>query len=112
MEVAPDSQIREFRAILEPSVQFNRVDQLPELVGAVVTQRLQATQRLTDIGLRDWERAYLDFRLPAWRLGRTARSQPHLFDAGLKSCISLTCISHLKGPHVIGSEARTVDPKK
>jgi len=44
-------------------------------------RKLNETLGVEASGLRSWERTYLEFRIPAWRSGRTALSQPHLFDA-------------------------------
>jgi hypothetical protein len=81
VESAIHTQINEHRAALSNAHRFFRPEQLPELVGAVVTERLQAFTGVQTAGLTPLERSYLEFRIPAWRSGRTALGQPHLFDA-------------------------------
>jgi Sulfatase-modifying factor enzyme 1/NACHT domain/Calcineurin-like phosphoesterase len=83
MDIPGYAFVRSFRSELlagnGPS--FLRPEQLPEIIGNIVTSRLEQMQGSEALGMRSWERAYLDFRIPAWRAGRTALSQPHLFDA-------------------------------
>src|ERR1039458_4089290 len=81
VEVPAYKETVEFRFALGLGHKFSIPEQLPELVGAVVTERLQQYAGVESSGLRSWERNYLEFRIPAWRSGRTALSQPHLFDA-------------------------------
>ncbi len=81
LEIAAHSDIAAFRAAQLKSHKFGKPEQLTEIVGAVVTERLQAHAGTQTAGLKSWERTYLEFRIPAWRSGRTALSQPHLFDA-------------------------------
>lgn len=81
VEVEAYKDIVKFRSNLNLAHKFSGPEQLPELVGAVVTERLQQYAGVEASGLRTWERNYLEFRIPAWRSGRTALSQPHLFDA-------------------------------
>jgi hypothetical protein len=80
-EFSAGNEIDTFRRQVTNPPQFSNPDQLPEMVAKIVTGRMQALGGEGQLGLRDWERKYLEFRLPAWRNGRTAQSQPHLFDA-------------------------------
>lgn len=79
-ELTSTGAIREFRATVEEPTYFDDPKELPEKVGEVVTALLQRKTGDERLGLRDWERAYMDFRLPAWRGGRTA-SPGHLLEA-------------------------------
>ena len=81
VEIEANSSVMKFREELGAAHRFAKPEQLPELVGAVVTERLQAYAGSQALGLTAWERSYLEFRIPAWRSGRTALSKPHLFDA-------------------------------
>jgi hypothetical protein len=81
VEFEEEARIKTFCDSLAGCTQFKHPDQLPELVSKAVTTLMQAQSGGLDIGLKDWERGYLEFRLPAWRSGRTVQSRPHLFDA-------------------------------
>ena len=81
VEITADHEVRKFRTKVENGKIFEKLEDLPELVGKATTEKLQSMHGESRVGLADWERRYLDFRLPAWRSGRTALSQPHLFDA-------------------------------
>lgn len=83
VEVQENGRIAAFRTELIEFQMFRGPEQLPELVGALVTEKLQAVAGSQTAGLKTWERSYLEFRIPAWRSGRTALSQPHLFDAAV-----------------------------
>jgi hypothetical protein len=72
--------IKSFRSTLDHPTVFNSVALLPELIGEEVTRIIQDASGNSSLGLKAWERAYLDFRLPAWKSGRTAVSRVHLFD--------------------------------
>lgn len=79
--MAAGNEIQKFRdALVDPKF-FNLPEELPEKVGAVVTTILQSRAGDDGMGLQDCERAYLSFRLPAWRSGRTALSPGHLLEA-------------------------------
>jgi len=81
VEFHADNAVREFRSSIPEARFFKNPAHLPELIGKAVTKLMHAHSGDLDIGLRDWERSYLESRLPAWRSGRTAKSRPHLFDA-------------------------------
>ena len=76
-----ESEINQFRALISQPRIFKSPEHLPEMVGQEVTEVLQKEIGDTDLGLKEWERAYLDFRLPAWKYGRTALSKVHLLDS-------------------------------
>jgi hypothetical protein len=80
-EIGATQQIIDFRQSLPSPITFSHPDNLAELVSKVVTERMQPLGGGAQLGLREWERKYLEFRLAAWRNGRTAQSTPHLFDA-------------------------------
>jgi hypothetical protein len=80
-EIAAQKEIREFRRSLTNAVTFTGTQQLPDSVSKSVTELMQAANGQIQIGLKEWERTYLQFRLPAWISGRTTQSKPHLFDA-------------------------------
>ena len=80
IEIGEDSKVREFRSQLKEPTLFSRPENLPELVSAQVTEFWRTQLGDDDLGLKPWERTYLEFRLPAWVSGRTAISRPHLFN--------------------------------
>ena len=80
IEIGEDSKVREFRSQLKEPTLFSRPENLPELVSAQVTEFWRTQLGDDDLGLKPWERTYLEFRLPAWVSGRTAISPPHLFN--------------------------------
>jgi predicted MPP superfamily phosphohydrolase len=79
-EATADSEIKTFIGELEEKHIFRHPDDLPEMIGELVTNVLQAETGNDVVGLFDWERAYLSFRLPAWQSGRTASSSGHLLE--------------------------------
>jgi hypothetical protein len=80
-EFTAETQISSLRDELSQVASiFEEPVDLPELVAKSVTELMQNTFG-GQIGLAEWERSYLEFRLPAWRTGRTAKGRPHLFDA-------------------------------
>jgi hypothetical protein len=80
VELAANNEIKAFRSTVKDANYFEHPKELPEKVGQIVTVLLQSKTGDERLGLRDWERAYMDFRLPAWRSGRTA-SPGHLLEA-------------------------------
>jgi formylglycine-generating enzyme required for sulfatase activity/predicted MPP superfamily phosphohydrolase len=55
---------------------------LPELVGEVISEaiaKLDQKAGSSAIGLKNWERSYLSFRIPSWISGRTA-GRPHILE--------------------------------
>ncbi len=80
VEMASTTEIEAFRANIEKATYFDDPRELPEKVGEVITALVQNVSGDERVGLLDWERTYLDFRLPAWRGGRTA-SPGHLLEA-------------------------------
>src|SRR5208282_6042937 len=81
LEIPAYEKVKEFRSCLASARFFEKPENLKELIEKETTSRLQALQGDDRLGLKEWERRYLEFRLPAWRSGRTAVGQPHLFDA-------------------------------
>ena len=81
VEINMHTTVSQFRASLTHAHKFTKPEQLVEMVSAIVTDRLQMHSGDQAAGLHSWERSYLEFRIPAWRAGRTAASHPHLFDA-------------------------------
>lgn len=82
VEIAADADVRTFReSVNNKSILFNDPSQLPELVGKEITTAMQTRIGKRTAGYSEWERAYLEFRLPAWRSGRTTQGRPHLFDS-------------------------------
>lgn len=81
IERAAEAEIESFRASLAGAKLFGKPEALPESVSEMLTPLIQSQTGHEDLGLYDWERSYLDFRLPAWKAGRTAFSQLHLSDA-------------------------------
>jgi len=80
IELESDAEIKELRSEFEGTAKpFSRPSELPEVVAKAVTDLMQSRFG-EQIGLAEWERTYLEFRLPAWRSGRTAQGRPHLFD--------------------------------
>lgn len=81
-ERGADAEVEAFRAGLTEYVLFQRPEELPGLVGErisrVLDERAASSQ---DMGLRPWERRYLERRIPAWRAGRTVAGRSHLLDA-------------------------------
>lgn len=74
-EIAAGNEIQNFRdALVDPKF-FHLPEELPEKVGAVVTSILQSRVGDDGMGLREWERAYLSFRLPAWKSGERLSAQ-------------------------------------
>lgn len=80
IELASTEDIKAFRATIENPNYFDEPKELAEKVGQAVTVFVQGKTGDERLGLRDWERTYMDFRLPAWRGGRTA-SPGHLLEA-------------------------------
>ena len=80
-EFNSDTDVRNFRSSIADPILFSSPDELPELVSKVVTESIQSGSGNPDLGLREFERRYLEFRLSAWRSGRTAQGKPHLFNA-------------------------------
>jgi predicted MPP superfamily phosphohydrolase len=80
IELTATTEIEAFRAGVEKPTYFDDPRELPEKVSQVVTALVQSMSGDERLGLLDWERTYMDFRLPAWRAGRTA-SPGHLLEA-------------------------------
>jgi hypothetical protein len=77
-----EQDILQFRGKLsEHPHYFDRPEELPEKVGTLVTALMQSETGNEGVGLKEWERTYLAFRLPAWKSGRTALSPGHLLEA-------------------------------
>ena len=81
VDVASLKDVVQFRSQIVNTQGFDDPGTVPELIGAVITEKLQRLTGGTTTGLKAFERSYLEFRIPVWRSGRTALSQPHLFDA-------------------------------
>jgi hypothetical protein len=79
-ERSAESEVVEFRGRITGTTLFDHPDELPEKVSKAITELIQSRPGAETVGLREFERAYLAFRLPAWTLGRTARSRAYLVD--------------------------------
>jgi hypothetical protein len=80
-EFSAQTEVEAFRGTLKGKHTFDSPHELPELVAECVTEYVQAVVGTETVGLNKCERSYLDFRLPAWKAGRTAASAVHLVDS-------------------------------
>ena len=80
-ERAGEAAIQAFRAAVKNPKLFNHPDELPELVNESVGALLTSRGTSESVVMSPAERKYLEFRLPAWLTGRTARSRAYLVDS-------------------------------
>ena len=73
-----------FRASLGAAQTFAMPEDLPEKVGAEVSEAVTRRGMGRDLGLKPWERAYLGYSVEVWRGGRTAASRSYLLDSGTR----------------------------
>ncbi len=73
-------QIIKFRKELVNAHVFDEKQDLPRQVKDAISSFVRSQQKGQQFGLYSWEQHYLEFRLPTWSFGKTARSVPHLLD--------------------------------
>lgn len=81
-ERGADGDVEAFRTSQPDCELFQDPGQLPGLISERIS-RVQNERAVDsqDMGLREWERRYLEKRLPAWRDGRTTAGRSHLIEA-------------------------------
>lgn len=83
-ELAAMNKVDALRASLGSSQKFAKPTDLPEKVGALVSEAIAKRGMGPDLGLKVWERAYLGYSVDVWRGGRTAASRSYLVDLGAR----------------------------
>ena len=72
------------RASLSAAQKFAKPAELPERVGALVSEAVSKQGMGSDVGLKVWERAYLGYSVDVWRGGHTAASRSYLLNSSVR----------------------------